>query len=164
MSIKFNCEHCHREVNAPDQAAGKRGKCPYCGHSTYIPTPVSDDDLLDLAPIDEEDERRRKAEIEALRQAEHDLIAEKRASDEPPLEQRENIQSEDLHHFVVNYCLDMAAGKLDRARLHAEKLKSFGPTGRQAIRDFQSGKATEEALDDIPKPVLLGFLKELSQH
>jgi len=164
MSIKFSCEHCHREVNAPDQAAGKRGKCPYCGQSSYIPAPVSDEDVLDLAPIDEDEERKRKAEIEALRQAEHDLIAEQRGSDEPPLEQRDDVQSDDLHHFVVNYCLDMFAGKLDRARMHADKLRTFGPAGRQAIRDFQSGKVTEDALADIPKPVLLGFLKELNQY
>ena len=164
MSIKFNCEDCHREVTAPDDAAGKRGKCPFCGHSTYIPTPVSDDELLDLAPIDEAEERRRKREIEALRKQEHDLIAELRGDNEPPLEQREDLASDDLHHFVVNYCLDMFAGKLDRAKTHADKLKTFGQKGRQAVNDFITGKAQEPPLGTIPKPVLMGFLKQLIQH
>jgi hypothetical protein len=35
--IVFNCPHCGKSVNAPDQAAGKRAKCPGCLKSLAIP-------------------------------------------------------------------------------------------------------------------------------
>ena len=54
MTVKFRCEKCHKTVEAPDSAAGKRGKCPYCGAMSYIPSP--DVEEIPLAPIDESDE------------------------------------------------------------------------------------------------------------
>jgi len=164
MTITFRCEHCHKEVDAPDSAAGKRGKCPFCQQTTYIPLPVSEDEVLDLAPVDEEEERRRQEEIEALRQQERDLIAEIGGEAAVPLEHREDLAPEDLYHFVVNYCLDMASGKLDRARVDATRLGEFGSLGREAVRDFQNQRVTEPALDQIPEPVLRGFLKQLVEE
>jgi len=164
MTIKFRCEHCHKEVNAPDTAAGKRGKCPYCGQGSYIPAPVSDEDVLPLAPIDEEEERRRQEEIHALLKQERELIAESKGEPPVPLEHREDLDTEDLHHFVVNYCLDMGGGRLDRAQAHVQKLKSFGQKGIGAVNDFITGRAGEPALKNIPRPVLMGFLKQLSER
>jgi len=164
MSIKFTCEHCRKQVKASDSAAGKRGKCPYCGQTSYIPAPVSEGDVLPLAPVDEGEERRRQEEIKRLREKERDLIAETGGPAPVPLEFREDLTSEDLHHFVVNYCLDMARGKLDRAAVHAAKLKEFGDLGRQAVEDFLTGGASEPALKEIPKPVLEGFLKQMQQE
>lgn len=164
MTITFRCEHCHKDVTAPDSAAGKRGKCPHCGQTGYIPAPVSEDDVLDLAPVDEDEERRRQQEIEALRQQERELIAQTGGGASVPLDQREDLTSEDLHHFVVNYCLDMANGRLERAQMHAEKLGEFGPVGRQAVRDFQNQDVDESALEDIPEPVRMGFLKQLAEQ
>ena len=164
MTITFLCEHCHKEVSAPDSAGGKRGKCPFCGQTSFIPTPVADDELPDLAPVDEEEERRRREHLERLRQQEHDLIAETGGDAGPPLEQRDDLTSEDLHHLVVNYCLDLFGGKLTRAQTHADKLRELGPVGRQAVKDFQSGTATEEALGALPQPLLMGFLNQLSEE
>ena len=163
MSITFRCEHCGKDVKAPDSAGGKRGKCPHCRQSNYIPAPVSDDEVLDLAPEDEDYERHRSEEIQALRRRERDLLAENAdVESAPPLEQRENLAGEDLHHFVVNYCLDMAASNLERAATHVERLRSFGPVGRQAVEDFRKGKAAEPALKAIPKALIDGFLIQLA--
>ena len=164
MTITFKCEHCHKEVTAPDTVAGKRGKCPYCKQTMYIPAPVSEDDVLDLAPIDEAEERRRQEEIRALREQDEALIAETGGNVPVPLEHRDDLTSEDLHHFVVNYCLQMAKGRLDRARLHAAKLGEFGSVGHEAVRDFQNQKVAEPALGEIPQPVLTGFLKQLVEE
>ena len=60
MTIAFRCSHCHKDVQAPDAAAGKRGKCPFCGQSNYVPAPVAPADELDLAPVDEAADRRRR--------------------------------------------------------------------------------------------------------
>lgn len=38
MSIRTTCQSCGKAVKAPDSAAGKRGKCPFCGHSVRIPS------------------------------------------------------------------------------------------------------------------------------
>ena len=162
MSITFKCVQCGKQVAAPEEAAGKRGKCPHCGHSTYIPAPLGDDDILPLAPLDEDAERRAAAEEHALSEMLWDARSEEDASAGlGPLEHRDNVAAQDLHHFVVNYCLDMAAGKLDRARSHAEKLRSFGPAGAGAVDDFVSGRAFEPALDMIDASLLKGFLKQL---
>ncbi|MFB3892271.1 MAG: RNHCP domain-containing protein [Phycisphaerae bacterium] len=162
MTITFKCQRCQKEVQAPDAAAGKRGKCPFCGNSVHIPEPVAEGDILPLAPIDQEEERRREEERHRLLRQQKDLLSETGGQQtEPPLEQREDLSPEHLHHFVVNYCLDMAGGKLDRAETYVPQLKKFGVTGRAAVDDFLSGRALEPALDSIPARVLQGFLAEL---
>ncbi len=62
MTITFKCEHCGKKIEAPDYTGGKRGKCPYCKQSNYIPTPVADDDLVPLAPEDTETEQQSQDE------------------------------------------------------------------------------------------------------
>jgi len=161
MAIKFPCHNCHNEVTAPDAAAGKKGKCPFCGHSNEIPAPVAEEDLIPLAPIDEEAEARERAERRALYEQEKDLLEETGGAPPIPLEQREGLTGKDLHHFVVNYCLDLADGKLAQAEEHAVHLKRYGDLGADAVEDFLSGAATEPALDAIPRPVLQEFLKQL---
>ena len=63
--------------------------------------------------------------------------------------------------MVVNYCLDMMQGDLERAETQAIQLKRFGPASLQAIDDFLGGRTLEPALDVIPVKVLQGFLKNL---
>jgi len=163
--IRFTCQHCGKEVQAPASAAGRTGKCPYCGHSNPVPTPpddAEDEDLIPLAPLDDEEETRRKQEVEhLLAQEEAILSATGEAQQEPRLEQRDSVDPADLHHLVVNYCLDMADSRIERAQTHAEKLKRFGEAGVQAVRDFQMDEAREKALDRVAPPLLRGFLKEL---
>jgi hypothetical protein len=162
MAVTFHCGHCHKQVSAPDSAGGKRGKCPYCKQSTYISAPVSDEDIPALAPIDEKEEQHRQAVIDELRAQERDLIAEMGGSEPVPLENRDDLTPEDLHHFVINYCLDMAGGRLDRAATYVDELKTFGHLGPAAVADFQDGKVTEPGLDGIPAPVVQRFLEQLA--
>ncbi len=37
MAIEFPCANCGQQVRTPDTAAGKKGKCPNCGHVQRIP-------------------------------------------------------------------------------------------------------------------------------
>ncbi len=163
MTITFNCEHCGKKIEAPDSVGGKRGKCPYCKQSNYIPAPVPDDELIDLTPEDAEEEKRSREEVQALRNQEMGLIAEMGSGDAPavPLEHREGVAAEDLYHLVVNYCLDLADSKLDQAGAHLAKLQEFPKLASTAVDDFISGKALEPALDRIPTKVLHGFLNKL---
>jgi hypothetical protein len=160
MSITFRCETCRKDVQAPESAAGKRGKCPFCGHSSYIPQPVSDDDLLPLAPVDEDEERRRQQEVHQLFEQERDLIAQTGSKPQAPLDQREDVKTEELHHFVVNYCLDMSVSKLPQADKQVIELRKQ-PLGQQTVQDFLDGKATEPALKKIPPRLLQAFLLQL---
>ncbi len=162
MTIAFRCESCQKEIKAPDGAAGKRGKCPFCGHANYIPVPKTEDDGdLDLAPLDEEEERRRQQEIEALRRRERDLLKEM-SSDKPAKGAGHAVESsQDLHHHVVNYCLDAANYKVDRLAVHVSNLKRNKAVGLAAVEDFIKGTAKEPALGKIPPRVLQGFLTQL---
>ena len=162
MAITFKCEHCHKKVSAPESVGGKRGKCPFCKGSTYIPMPVSEDEILDLAPLDDEEEQESKRLVEELRAQERELIANTGVSDSVPLSERENLSTEDLHHFVINYCIDMARGDLQRAKQHVTELKQFHKLGVEAVKYFQIVQGDEPSLAHIPPPVVQGFLKELA--
>lgn len=37
MAIQFNCVHCSRKIETPDDTAGKRCRCPDCGNIMPIP-------------------------------------------------------------------------------------------------------------------------------
>lgn len=167
MAILFHCEHCHKEVKAPDEAGGQRGKCPFCGGSNYIPSAEAKDGIFDLAPLDEQDEKQRRQEVDRLLQAEKAILADTSrgggANEQPRLSQREpsQVKSEDVQHLVVNFVLDMSNGQLERADTHVMKLNQFPAAGRQAVRDFLEGRALEPALDPIPTKIREGFLKNL---
>ncbi len=161
MSITFLCEHCRKEIKAPDTAGGKRGKCPFCGDSTYIPTPVSEEDIIPLADEDEEAERRDRELRLKLIEQEKELLHETGGDPEVPLDQRDDVKAGDLQHFVINYCMDMANGKLDRAETNARKLRSFGPPAFQALEGFINHEVSDPALKSIPTRVLDGFLVQL---
>ena len=83
MPIEFHCSHCGHKVKAPDDAAGKRGKCPACKNSVYIPTPSEDLEPLTLAPLDTKEELLRKREEEKARQVVQQLRSDRT---EPPPE------------------------------------------------------------------------------
>ena len=162
MSIRFRCEGCGKTVEAPDSAAGKRGKCPYCGHNCYIASPMSDAEAIPLKEVEQEAPATEgeSPEVVAL---ERELLHEMGAEPQVPLEQKENLTSADLHHFVVNYCMDMFKGNPERAEAVVSKLKKLRFTAIEAVQDFQSGKADEDILKTIPPKVRQGFLDALQK-
>lgn len=161
MTIKFNCEHCRKEVQAPDAAGGKRGKCPFCGTSNYIPAPRTDDDIIPLAPLDEEEERRRQREVRDLLNRERDLLAETGGLPQDPAGRSDGDARQDLLDQVVRYCLDMHAAKLPQAQATAAALRRAGQPATQAVEDLMSGKEIDPALASMPGGLLAGFLRQL---
>jgi hypothetical protein len=165
MTISFECEHCGKEVKAPDESAGRRGKCPFCHQSNYIPDPNVQDEIP-LAPVDEEEERAIKEEERRLQEAERALIAET-GGDLPPetggstTHSSEKVSPDELYHHVVNYCVEMSSSNLEKAQESADRLKQHGYDGLQAVDDFITGKALEPALDPIPTKLCRGFLEKL---
>jgi len=164
MSITFRCEGCHKMVEAPDSAAGRRGKCPHCGQSSYIPEPSKEEEVIPFAPEDEAEEKALQEEIKSLLAKEHDILHEMGGGPEMPLEHKEDLSSQDLHHFVVNFCLDRFKGNLARADEHIRKLKPFKFTAIEAVEEIENGKAREPVLDAIPKKLLEAFLKDLKAN
>lgn len=164
MPISFKCEHCGKQIEAPDSAGGQRGRCPYCKQSNYIPSPVSEEEIYDLAETDEEDDKRAASEREQLREQDLSLLSEMDQPGAPaPLETKEDLEAGDIAHLIVNYCLDQADGNLERAEVHAAQLRKFGDVARGAVDDFISGKAIEAALDRIPAKALQGHLTKLRE-
>jgi hypothetical protein len=164
MSIQFHCEHCGKEILAPDEAGGRRGKCPYCEKSNFIPNPKAAEEDLELAPLDENEEQERQREIRHLLEQEKAILQEtSREETTPRLSQKDasDVKAEDLHHLVVNFCLDMSGGMLERADTHVMKLNEHSHVARQAVREFLDGKVLEPALDPIPTRVREGYLKNL---
>jgi len=165
MPIKFLCEHCHNEVTAPDSAAGKRGKCPFCSNSMQIPAPISEDDILPLAPIDEEEERRLREEEEALWREDIALLdTSDDNTDASVVEGHSDMSSEELRRFAINYCLAMAGSDLDRASTLVVKLKRFGLLGHEAVDGLMNDDALDPALAGLPAPLVKGFLAQLRKE
>ena len=161
--VQFICEHCRKAVTAPDEAAGKRGKCPHCEQTSYIPVPREDrEEDIPLAPIEDDLTPQQREEQAVLREMERLILEEDAATPAPvPLEARDDVTADDVSHLVVNYCLDMAASQLERAQMHVAKLKAFGYAGIEAADNLLCGKTLEPALDTIPVKLLHAFLEQL---
>lgn len=165
MSIKFNCEHCGKGIVAPDEAGGKRGRCPYCQQSNYIPAPVAEEDILDLAPEEDEMDPKRKAEMELIRQQERAMLAEMGGPEEKePLEQKDKVESNDVEHLVINYCIDLAGSNLDRAQETFNRMKRFRRACLDVTNDLLDGKKKEPALSELPPKLLSGILSQLRKQ
>lgn len=117
----------------------------------------SEDGLIPLVPLDEEEERRlRQARLEDLR-AHRDLLAALTPQPFVPLEHRESLTTADLEHFVINYCLDVFDGRSERAFQHVLQLRRFAALGIQTVEEFLRGKR-DEALQHIPPDRLRNLL------
>jgi hypothetical protein len=165
MSINFNCEKCGKRIVAPDEAGGRRGRCPYCQASNYIPSPIKDDEIYDLAPEDDEAEAKRQRELEEVRRQSRALLSEmgnpELAAGSQSMEMREDLKPEELHVYIINFCLDMANSKLDRAKTHVAELKKVKRMARAEVDRFISGDVLEPSLDAIPAKIRMGFLNQL---
>lgn len=51
MPIQVTCPSCRGKFNAPDNAGGKRAKCPTCGSAIEIPAVASAEEILEAEPL-----------------------------------------------------------------------------------------------------------------
>lgn len=182
MSIKFHCEHCGREIKAPDNSGGSKGKCPGCRQMIYVPTP--DIDELALAPVDEEEEERMREKIARELAAEHDLLAEKRgdspaADDDAPMTEADldgpgdggialpstdPAPSTDPKTLVIAWLKHMASGDLTKAASVLSAMKADKQHALDAIGLLASDAGSTPELKELPPPVRNGFLKQLTHE
>ena len=165
MSIELHCPRCQKLIRAPEKSGGKRGKCPYCSNSVYIPMAPDSSDEIGLAPIDETEERRADEEHRKASRQAAQLSQMKDAGPEADVSPgRTSVDpmadSLDVAAEVANYIQAMGASKLDEAESAASRLKSAGTVAR----DYINAQLVDELADidgDIPAPVVKGFLKTL---
>ncbi|MDD4892039.1 MAG: hypothetical protein PHU85_19125 [Phycisphaerae bacterium] len=179
MPIKFHCEHCGKSISAPDDAGGKKGRCPSCKETVYVPAAQADE--LGLAPLDDEEERRRKQLVEDSLRREHDLLAAQARRDEskepPPNiddphgeggialpEVPQPSAAGNLREMVLAYLSHMTRGRLDMADAVVKQLLADPKAARAAISQVQADPARDPRVASVPAPVLNGFLRQLLQQ
>lgn len=165
MSIELHCTQCQKLIRAPDKAGGRRGKCPYCGNSVYIPTPAGEDEEIGLAPLDEEEENRaeeeRRRATRYAAQVDHESGGVP-ASDDEPASGLDDSPGEvvDIDAEVESYVLAMRDAALDAAQAAAARLKRIGPRARDHVQGMLADSMLP-AFENLPAPVAQGFLKKL---
>mgnify|MGYP003394167752 FL=1 len=171
MVIEFHCEHCSKIVKAPPDAGGRRGKCPHCGGLTYIPAAPEETGELDLAPIDKADEARQKKEIMEAAAVQQRLLRERALPGEPAGKGPRGATSSPapaaalsdkaLISLIVNFVESMSTGKLDRSEEITRELIRNGGKTKTLLDELSGEDLTAYGMPTLPRPVLLGFLKQL---
>lgn len=165
MPIELHCNHCGKLVRAPEDSGGKHGKCPSCHQDVYIPTPSDALETLKISPLDPNSERERarlrhESNVVAAR-----LLSERdggdgargagRAAPSPALTPHE------LEEQVIQYCVMMAAGDLGPAESIATTARRQAKLLDDVINRLIADELPPTQLAKIPRPVLIGFLKQL---
>ena len=169
MSITFHCEHCGKKIEAPDNAGGKWGKCPGCKSKVYVPSKQQEEEEeLRLAPLDSEDERRKRELIAEEVRLREEIMGETEAPLEgmpvkkEPGEGKPGALSEaELTTIIIGYLRQMADGDLEMAEQTATVII---PNSKKAVKILERialSQIPEPELSDIPQQVLSGLIKEL---
>jgi hypothetical protein len=169
LSIEFHCESCGRLVKAPQDAAGKRGQCPYCSKNVYIPMPEGELEELPLAPDDEGDRRREEALQAERRRLDRILAQQKetpegepapsaRHSDAPHTPQPATIS---LEEAVLAYLDAMRKSDLARADHLLAALQRRSSEARAVVDRLATDQIPPSSMRGVPPAVYQGFLKSL---
>ncbi len=169
MPIEFHCEHCEKLVKAPDDAGGRRAECPHCKGMCYVPTASDQLEEVPLAPLDQEEEKRRRQaqrEDAALQQS---LLHERPDLDKPgkPAAQASTTASAahattiDAKGLVYDYVEAMSGGRLEEADRIADRLAAVRDDVIRIIESIATDPLAASDMPAVPRPVLVGFLKQL---
>lgn len=170
MAIEFHCEHCGTLVRTGEENAGKRGKCPSCHQSVYIPTPDDQIETLELAPVDEEEERRKQALLEETRQLTQELMHDRNVPPEsaatapapaPTPLGDVRLAKVVMQERIVQYARHMAQGDLSKAESLAKEIRRDMKLAEEVMQEMTVDELPPPELADIPRPVLVGFFKQL---
>jgi phage FluMu protein Com len=177
MPVEFHCEHCGKHVKAPSEAAGRQGKCPHCQAVCYIPSPPEEIEELPLAPLDDAEELARKRALDETAKLQHALLHDRaspadsgtssgRAAGGPRPGARPDPNSlgmpiGEVQQLVAAFVSAMSDGQLDRAERVAGRLQNERDQVIAIVERLNSTGDPSIGLPDLPRPVLLGFLKQL---
>lgn len=183
MPIEFHCVHCQHLIRTGDEHAGKRGKCPFCHQSVYIPTPRDQLEPLDLAPLDADEERERERAMRETRELTQSILRDKEKQGEtgprpsagassaarPPARPAHppapavaaGGAGPDVETLVVDYAVCMFDGDLDEARALASQIAGQGAAAERVIQRLMMDEVLPKPLARIPRAILNGYLKKL---
>lgn len=171
MPIEFHCEHCGKLIRTSEENAGRRGTCPSCHQSVYIPTPDDQLEPLRVLPEDEEEERRERQLIEEARNLARRLMAERDTLPEGPPASGPRAAPEGdarlaralMEEQIIEYIRCMARGDLTRAQNLAAEIRQDPRLANEVIQRLTADAMLPAELDEIPRPVVIGFLKQLRE-
>ncbi|MCG3125350.1 MAG: hypothetical protein CHACPFDD_00168 [Phycisphaerae bacterium] len=165
MAIEFHCPYCSATVRAGDEYAGKRGKCPHCHQSVYIPTPPERIETLDMSPLDARSEQERERLLRETKDLTRKILTDRTAVDSgpPPANSGEGPPPPraDLESLVFQYAESMAAGDLATAEDVAADLRKDLARTDKVVQRILMDEMLPPRLAKIPRPVLVGFFKQL---
>lgn len=164
MAITFHCQHCDRKIEAADDTGGKWGKCPACHNRVYIPDLTVEDDGLKLAPVDEQEEARKKELMAETYQVSQDILQEREVPagpDESPTERRAGMSEKELTINIINYLRQMADGNLESAEKIAGAITPNRNKALEIVDRIALSDMPEPELADVPQHVLAGFIRIL---
>ena len=161
MSITFHCVHCDNKITAKDESAGKWGVCPVCHNKIYIPDLNADIDDLKLAPVDEEEERKKKELMAETYQLTRDILLER----ENPVGKGAGfttlIDDRTLQVRIISYLRKVKDGKLTDAEELERLITLYGQQSLRLLDKIASSEIPEPELADIPRAVLLTLVRSL---
>ena len=168
MAIEFHCTHCGKLIKTSGEHAGKRGKCPHCHNSVYIPTPSDEIEPLALAPIDDATEAERQRLLDesrdlarTIREDRTDVPTDKPRATPSAVPMGDARLPSDMEELITEYILCMAAGKLNEAGKLAMEIRMDMNRADEFIQRLTMDELLPARLGKVPRPVVSGFLKEL---
>jgi phage FluMu protein Com len=168
MAIEFHCTHCGKLVRTSSEHAGKRGRCPHCKNSVYIPTPSEDIEPLDLAPVDPDEEQEKKRLLEETKEltrtirGDHSEVPKTAAgSIASTSDSRPPALKPDVETLVYEYVKEMAAGDLAAAESTADEIRRHPEEANDIVARLMQDELMPRQISEVPKPVVIGFLKQL---
>ncbi len=162
MAIIFHCEHCGKKIEAPDNAGGKRSKCPACHNKLYVPGLDSDEELK-LAPIDTDDNAKQKELMAETYKLTQEILLEREVPDGPAgaAASAPEISDKELTKNIIVYLRQMADGELDEAQRTADSIAPYGPQAVEILDRIALSEMPEPELADVPQQVLSGLIRNL---
>ena len=160
MPIQFHCEHCGKKIEAPDNTGGRWGKCPRCHNKVYVPQ-LDDGDELKLAPLDENEDLRRRQLMAETFEITKNILEEKNVPETSIASQNSDISDEKLTEIVIRYLRQMYEGDLDDAQRTSELIVSHRRKVRGVLDQIATSDPPDPELLDIPQQVLSGLIRNL---
>lgn len=169
MPIEFHCDHCGKKVRTGDEAAGKRGRCPFCKQSVYIPTPSADIEPIDLAPLNEAEEKERESLLKETGKISSEILRDNKPAPEvspPPSIGSSSgdslaLPKADMETMVIEYVNCMAKGDLAAAEELAREIRKDSKAADEVVQRISMDDMPPARLASVPRPVLMGFFKRL---
>ena len=161
MAIMFHCDYCGKKIEAQDSASGKWGKCPSCHNRIYVPNLNIDDDLK-LAPMDEEEEAKKKQLMAETYRLNQDILQERDTPNEGGSigMPAPKISDKELTKNIIVYLRQMADGDLGQAN---ETIRVITPyrQAKKILDKIALSEIPEPELADVAPQVLAGLIRTL---